>query len=234
MTPGQELAMEREIYEARLNAGQMMRDRGFALDLRVSDIPFDEFIDRVNNRMMIDMYAESDCKNHEDKATVSCLETRVYVRFLHSFFGLQKRLQQSTVDKEISTVMNQLTDQSQRKETSVLPVRILFVCEKLPHKNLEGLLPSRYPHVEVVLFDHLQINPTRHYLVPKHELLPLEEESAFLTRINRDKTQAKRELPKISSTDPIARWYGFRSGRICKITRTSEQSGRSIYYRLVI
>ena len=225
---------ERKIYEARLNAGQMLRDRGFALDSRVSDIPFEDFIDRVNGRMMIDMYAESDCQDTESKATISCGESRVYIRFLHSYFGLQKRLQQSTVDKEIATAMNQLIDQLQRKESSGSPVRIIFVCEKSPHKNLEGLLPSRYPHVEVLLFDHLQINPTRHYLVPRHELLPLDEEGAFLSRINKDISQARRELPKIASTDPIVRWCGFRPGRICKITRSSEQTGRSIYYRMVI
>ena len=219
---------EREIYEARLNAGQMLRDRGFALDSRVSDIPFEDFIDRVNSRMMIDMYAESDCTDKKSLSTVSCGESRVYIRFLHSFFGLQKRLQQSTVDKEIATVMNQLIEQN--KESSASVVRIIFVCEK----SLEGLLPSRYPHVEVLLFDHLQINPTRHYLVPGHELLPLNEEAAFLSCINKDISQARRELPKIASTDPIVRWYGFHSGRICKIIRSSEQTGRSIYYRLVV
>ena len=218
--------MEREIYEARLNAGQMLRDRGYSLDAKVSDIPFDEFIDRVNTRSMIDMYAES-------PESENVKYGRVFVRFLHSMFGSQKRLQQSSVDKEIGYVTNALTDLPSQKASDSLELAIVFVCEKTPHKNLEGLLPGRYPNVEVLLFDQLQINPTRHFLVPRHELLPVEEEAAFLTRINRDRSQAKRELPKIASTDPIVRWYGFRSGRICKVTRTSEQTGRSIYYRLV-
>jgi DNA-directed RNA polymerase subunit H (RpoH/RPB5) len=216
--------MEREIYEARLNAGQMLRDRGYSLEPKVSDIPFEEFIDRVNSRSMIDMYAEK-----PDEQDVG--HRRVFVRFLHSLFGSQKRLQQSSVDKEIAFVVNSLTELDKNNEGT--EVAIVFVCEKTPHKNLEGLLPSRYPNVEVLLFDQLQINPTRHFLVPPHELLPREEEDAFLTRINRDKSQARRELPRIASTDPIVRWYGFRSGRICKVTRTSEQTGRSIYYRLV-
>lgn len=219
--------MEREIYEARLNAGQMLRDRGYSLDEKVSDIPFDEFIDRVNNRSLIDLYAESE---HDDKQEVP--RRRVFVRFLHSMFGSQKRLQQSSIDKEIAYVTNALTEVKDGNDT--LELAIVFVCEKTPHKNLEGLLPSRHPNVEVLLFDQLQINPTRHFLVPHHELLPVDEEPAFLTRINKDKTQARRELPKIASTDPIVRWYGFRSGRICKVTRTSEQTGRSIYYRLVV
>ena len=212
--------MEREVYEARLNAGDMLRARSYDLPESASNISFEDFLCRLNSRTSIDLYAET--KNAD------CRHRRVLVRFL---FGSQKKLQLSSMDKEISQAIATIDGDSTSASDDL---KIIFVCEKSPHKSLEGMLPDRYPNIEILLFSHLQINPTRHTMVPPHELLPLEEEAAFLKTINADKAQAKRELCRIFSKDPVARWYGYEPGRICRIIRGSEQTGRYSFYRLVI
>jgi DNA-directed RNA polymerase I, II, and III subunit RPABC1 len=67
--------------------------------------------------------------------------------------------------------------------------------------------------------------------VPKHELLlPLIKnelkELFFLNRID--------QLPTLLDRDPVAKWYGMRSGDICRITRENPNIGTSIMYRLVV
>jgi DNA-directed RNA polymerase subunit H (RpoH/RPB5) len=76
----------------------------------------------------------------------------------------------------------------------------------------------------------LVINPMRHILVPKHEIVPQEYhkdlmESMYIT--------SKSKFPEIKfHVDPIARCIGAVPGDIVKITRPSQSSGESIIYRV--
>lgn len=74
------------------------------------------------------------------------------------------------------------------------------------------------------------INPMKHALVPKHELIPEEQhkqlmESMYIT--------SKSKFPEIKfHVDPIARCIGAVPGDIVKITRASASSGISVMYRV--
>lgn len=76
----------------------------------------------------------------------------------------------------------------------------------------------------------LVINPMRHILVPKHEIVPTEYhkelmESLYIT--------SKSKFPEIKfHVDPIARCIGAVPGDIVKITRYSASAGESIIYRV--
>lgn len=76
----------------------------------------------------------------------------------------------------------------------------------------------------------LVINPMKHVLVPKHEIVPAEKhkelmESMYIT--------SKSKFPEIKfHVDPIARCIGAVPGDIVKITRPSQSSGESIIYRV--
>jgi DNA-directed RNA polymerase subunit H (RpoH/RPB5) len=43
----------------------------------------------------------------------------------------------------------------------------------------------------------------------------------------------KSQLPKLLPTDPVAKYYGMKTGTVCKIVRNSQMTGESIYYRIV-
>ena len=84
---------------------------------------------------------------------------------------------------------------------------------------------------EVFWYKQLTFNVSKHSLVPKHELLlPLIKnelkELFFLNRID--------QLPTLLDRDPVAKWYGMKSGDICRITRENPNIGTSIMYRLVV
>lgn len=74
------------------------------------------------------------------------------------------------------------------------------------------------------------INPMKHVLVPKHQIVP---PAAHAELMNSLYITAKTKLPEIKfHVDPIARCIGAVPGDIVKITRPSASSGESIIYRL--
>jgi DNA-directed RNA polymerase subunit H len=81
----------------------------------------------------------------------------------------------------------------------------------------------RYFHAAAIIN-----NPLHHFLVPKHEIVPKEQEEELL----KDMYAKKKQLPIIRfHEDPIARMIGAFPGDIVKITRPSPTSGECILYR---
>lgn len=77
--------------------------------------------------------------------------------------------------------------------------------------------------IEIFSDDELQINITKHDLVPLHEKLSSQECFDF-------KNKYGTKIPKITTSDPISRFYNFKEGDIIKITRKNGY----VAYRIVI
>lgn len=84
--------------------------------------------------------------------------------------------------------------------------------------------------MEIFNESELLIDITEHSLVPKHELMSHVEKELLLQKYNIKENQ----LPRILSTDPVARYYGFKKRDLIKITRLSETSGIYYNYRIVV
>lgn len=97
-------------------------------------------------------------------------------------------------------------------------------------KKANQLIKTNYPKTEIFLDVDLLMNIVDHHLVPKHDVLPESEASTFYEKFN----CKKRNMPKLLTSDPIAKYYNMKLGDICRITRPSENSGYCTTYRLVI
>ena len=67
-------------------------------------------------------------------------------------------------------------------------------------------------------------------MVPKHSVLNEDDRNELLKKY---KIQ-EHQLPKILSSDPVAKYFGVSKKDIMKIVRPSETAGRYITYRVVV
>ena len=212
------MVSDRLLHNARIFSGEMLRDRGFEISERITNIPFDEFKTRYANQRDLDLYTQ-----HKDDA-----ENKIYVRFFLS--QTSKKLSASSLERE-TNMISQQTDNGEKYNGKP---HIVFLCEEdLPSNMLLLLKTDRYKNVEVTTFNSLQFNPVKHFLVPKHEAVPVHEEEAVLAYFNCSRSNMLKEFPRLLSSDAIAKWLGLKSGRLCKITRISEAAGYHDVYRVV-
>ena len=83
---------------------------------------------------------------------------------------------------------------------------------------------------EIFTEEEMMINLVDYVLVPKHEVLDAEKSKTFYT----DFKCKKRNMPKIFTGDPVARYFNMKPNDIVRITRPSDTAGSYISYRLVV
>ena len=84
--------------------------------------------------------------------------------------------------------------------------------------------------VQCFNISELMVNITEHTYVPKHLLLSTEEKKELKKKYKITENQ----LPKILSTDPVAKYLGLKRGDVVKIIRDSETAGKYVTYRITI
>jgi DNA-directed RNA polymerase, subunit H (EC 2.7.7.6) len=75
-----------------------------------------------------------------------------------------------------------------------------------------------------------QFDPITHELVPKHEVLPLEE----AVKVLRELGIHPQKLPWIKASDPIVQQLKAKPGDIIKIERISPLGTKVVTYRFVV
>ncbi len=76
----------------------------------------------------------------------------------------------------------------------------------------------------------MQVDITKHNLVPKHELMTDVEKQEFLKKFNLSLNQ----LPKIKVKDKVLEGMNVNVGDIIKVARKSPTVKDTIYYRVVV
>ena len=77
--------------------------------------------------------------------------------------------------------------------------------------------------VELFLYKHLLFDPTAHALVPPHTMVPVEEVKEELGKLVKP-----ADLARISASDAIVRFYGWKIGSVIRIKRPE-----GVSYRIV-
>ena len=150
-------------------------------------------------------------------------EEKLKVEHIQKFFN---KLIKGRIDGELNEndMQNGGNFNSIQNGIIIIPGTVTSLAkQKLKESN-----DSRACHIEVFEDKELIVNITEHELVPKHIILSDEEKKSLLNKYRLKESQ----LPKILTTDPVARFLGLVKGQVVKIIRASETAGRYITYRI--
>ena len=106
---------------------------------------------------------------------------------------------------------------------------IIVISGQLTSQAKQKMIDINYElQVECFNISELMVNITEHSYVPKHILLTKEEKKMLLKRYK----IKEHQLPKILTTDPVAKYLGLKKGDVVKIIRDSETAGKYVTYRI--
>lgn len=123
--------------------------------------------------------------------------------------------------QDIRSLLVILNDRAVDHAILVTNHRISSKIQKILHDEAK-----KGVRIELFTVDELQLNCSKHSMVPKHQVLTREQTRELL-----DTYQLKftSQLPKIRTGDSIVRYYGFRRNQVVRILR---QDG-DVHYRVV-
>lgn len=174
------------------------------------------FIKKENIEKYIDIYT----KNTNDDLLFK-VQIDNYKNEMEKFFIIKIYQQKITSVSKSSPIYDFLMNNKNN--------RIILIFKNISRKATQ-LIIQGFPMTEIFLEEELMINIVDHDFVPKHILLSKEEGTRVLETYN----CKIKNIPKIYSNDPIARYYNMQVGDICKIIRPSKTSGLVPSYRIVI
>jgi len=102
-----------------------------------------------------------------------------------------------------------------------------FNITSFAKQSIEEMKKEGYT-VEVFKNTELYFNITHHELVPPHRLLSVDEKALLLKKYRIRQVN----LPCIKQNDAVAKYMGLKPGDVIEITRASEISDVSLYYRI--
>lgn len=105
---------------------------------------------------------------------------------------------------------------------------ILVTMEPMISVHTRAAVANFGPEAEMFSLHQLEINISRHRLVPKHELVPKGEVESLREQLC---ISSLHQLPLIESSDPMAKYVRARPGDVVKVTRVSPTCGTQVVYR---
>ena len=99
------------------------------------------------------------------------------------------------------------------------------------NNTIKELYDKEGVYINVFNIHNYLFNILEHSKVPNHRIMAEEEKSMIMKKFN---INEDREFPEIGRFDPVATAIGVRPGQLCEITRSSETSITSKYYRICI
>jgi DNA-directed RNA polymerase I, II, and III subunit RPABC1 len=93
-------------------------------------------------------------------------------------------------------------------------------------ETLKGL----FARVQIFKLDEILVNITKHALQPKSFQVLSDGEVA--AALEAREIKSKMELPRILSSDSVAKYYALKTGQVLRIVRRSPSAGESVVFRM--
>ena len=198
-----------KLFRAYRTLNKMMEDRGYIVEESQKELTFSDWVKNNNNRTTLNGIFYKKDQNNPD------IIIRLYFEYLE---GLKISA------NDISLFFTNMKDA--KADTG-----IIIISGTLTSQAKQKMADINYElQIECFNISELMVNITEHSYVPKHILLNDEEKSQLLKRYKIKENQ----LPKILTSDPIARYLGLRRGNVVKIIRDSETAGKYVTYRITV
>lgn len=202
-----------KLWRVRKTIMNLCHDRGYLISQDELNQSLEEFKREFGDKPSENKPARSDLTvlcAHNDNATDRMFvffpeEPKIGINTIKSFCT---RMQDEGISRAIIIVQQGMTPSAKQAMKNVAPEFIL-----------EDFLESE-----------MLINITEHELVPQHILLSKEEKEELFARYKLKESQ----LMKMLTSDPVARYYGYKRGQVIKIVRKSDTAGRYVTHRLVV
>ena len=191
-------------FNARKTILEMLIDRNYIVNKEYLDLDLDTF-QYLYDKKDIDMLCD-----HKSGLK------KIYVKFTY-ITKIKPNNIRDYANKIITTYLHSTNDE------------LLIILKNKPNNSIIKK-ESEYRICEFFWLDILQLNITKHVLVPKHSLITVEEIEKLLKKYN---LKSIHQLPVIFRNDPVIRYYNFKPNSVCKIIRPSETSIKYIYYRFI-
>jgi DNA-directed RNA polymerase subunit H (RpoH/RPB5) len=107
-------------------------------------------------------------------------------------------------------------------------VFVVVTKDRPTHAALKGV-NELAKDIQFFQINELQVNISRHTLVPPHE--PIRVEQAIASILTTYRVKTRFQLPLILSSDPMARYLALKHGQLVRITRPSPSAGTYVLYR---
>lgn len=122
---------------------------------------------------------------------------------------------------QVKTLMSALLAQARHG------LLIVVLAEDMKQSNMDAVAKLEL-NINFFNVGELQVNVSRHSLVPLHEVL---DPALVAEVIASYRLKNKQQLPLILKTDAQSRYLGLRSGDVIKVTRVSPTSGEYVSFR---
>lgn len=186
---------------------EIVQDRGYVPDpayLKLNPVEL-EYLSNVNKLDIVSQNSE--------------LKKIICIKFI-----LTEKVKSAYVKELVAEIKKNIPDDHNHE--------MIFVLKNKPNSTLKKLEKDRdLGDLQVRHLKELQINITKHSLVPEHIKLDEEEIKELMEKHS---IHSKAQLPLILKDDPIARYYNYKPGDVIKIpTALGSLNSNYINYRYV-
>ena len=192
-------------FRVRKTSMEMLEDRGFEISDDDKNMNYEDFTNRLEENA-IQLVAN----NKKNPLKIA------YVTFILDSKSCSK--------KDLVVLKAMMNEKYPTNE-----VTVIIVQDKQTPQIAKELQNDEYKLYEIFSMKNLMFNITHHEIVPKHILMSQDEVDMILKQYQTTRAQ----LPKLLTTDPVAKYYGMKAGDVCKIIRQSPMTGESYYYRIL-
>jgi DNA-directed RNA polymerase I, II, and III subunit RPABC1 len=201
---------------------EMVSDRGYSIQDEYKDLTESDFKYLIQENKL-DIYGvkknESNVvvEGEEDPAQVEC----IFVKFI-----LARRIKPTAIKACIDEIRSLYSQTKSMEIVLVLKIEPNHSIYKIEKEKSE-----RDNTIQIMHCKQLQMNVTKHFLVPNHLRISEEEANELLKTYN---LVSRQQLPLLLRDDPVARYYNYKSGDVVCITNNSISMNYGYrYYRCV-